>query len=424
MQWRAARESVAQAVSALRGNPLRSVLSLTGITVGIFCLITIFASVDSLQRNLRASIESLGGEVVFVQKWPWTFSADYPWWTYIDRPVVSLDDYRALKGTVALAEEVAFWTFVDVVRATNERSRTNDVYLFGVSEGYEQVRELNFAQGRFFRESELYTGSDVAILGADVARALYRDGESALDRTIRVDGRTLRVIGVFEREGEDLLGLNAGFGLDNTIYVPIRQAVARFTDGGFDSDPFILVKARPGVDLDELRYELLGRMRQIRRLDPRDDPDFALNTISMLTTLFAPFFATLNIAGLVIGAFSIAVGIFGIAIILFVSVKERTVLIGVKKALGARRSAILIEFLAEGAILALLGGVIGLVLVLGVITGLNAFFDNGDGTNFRFYLSGFNIGLGLGLSIVSGLVAGILPAWTAARLDPVVAMRG
>lgn len=412
-------ESFIMAAKELFSSKMRSFLSLFGISIGILCLISVFSAVDSLEKNIKKSITNLGGDIIYVGKWPWLMTEEYPWWKYIQRPSVSKEDFYSLEGTVKTAESMALWMSVNQYTLKNANEYIENVNTFAVTKDYNVVREFELEQGRYFTDLEFKKESPKVILGNTVAQALFPNIRNAVGTKITIGGIPIEVIGVLKKEGADILGINKGFGLDNTVYVTEVYA-STYLDVTKGGDPSIMVKAKENIPLDEVEAELIGKMRIVRRLSPKQDDNFALNKINVFTKAFEPVFSTMFLIGLLIGGFSIIVGVFGIANIMFVSVKERTAIIGVKKALGAKRIYILLEFFIEAVLLSIFGGLIGLLAVMGLFALMNlAMADSG----FVLVISQKNMIIGLGVSIVSGIVAGFVPAYMASKMKPVDAMR-
>lgn len=405
------RESVLFALNALRVNRLRTLLSLLGITIGIFAIISVFTVVDSLEYNLRGSIASLGDNVIFVQKWPWTFGPDYPWWKYMNRPVPSLDELSFIQKRSRKFEAAAFnVSFKKTVKRKNNSVENADIA--AVSHDYEKVYSLDIASGRYFTESESAGGRAVAVIGATIADGLFPN-QDPVGEDIKIQGLRLRVVGVLRKKGESLLGNNQ----DGQVIVPVNF-VRNLVDLRNDNfDPLVMVRAKPGVTNDELIDELTGIMRAVRKLKPMADDDFALNQTSLINKQFDSLFNVIGTAGWVIGGLAILVGGFGIANIMFVSVRERINMIGIQKSLGAKNYFILLQFLAEAVVLSLIGGIVGLLIIyLGILI-------VGDAFGMEIILTSTNIILGLTISILIGLVSGFVPAYSASQLDPVEAIR-
>ncbi len=404
-------ESFRFAYHALISNKLRTLLSLLGITIGIFAIISVFTVVDSLESNIRSSVASLGSNVVFVQKWPWSFGDEYPWWKYMNRPTPKVDEVKEIEHRSAMAESVCF--MVDVNKTVKHKTNSvENAEVSGVSHNYYKVKNFELQAGRYFTDAESESGKPYAIIGSTIAESLFGDGE-AIGKQVKLFNRNATVIGVFEKEGSSMMG-NSN---DNTILLPIAY-LRNFVDLRSERiDPTIMVKAKPGIEVDELKFELTGIMRAIRKLKPLADDDFALNEISLISSGFDSVFAVIGLAGWIIGGFSILVGGFGIANIMFVSVKERTNQIGIQKALGAKNYFILIQFLIESMVLCIIGGGIGLLLIFTGTLIVNNYSD------LSIELSNSNILLGITISAIIGIVSGFIPSYTASRLDPVEAMR-
>lgn len=406
------KESVFFAWHALTANRLRTFLSLLGITIGIFAIITVFTVVDALEQNVRGSVASLGDDVIFVQKWPWEFGdSEYPWWKYMNRPLPSIDELPEIKRQSNLSEAAAF--VVDLNRTLQYgSSNIENVQVTCASADYDKVKNFELADGRYFTPMESASGRAVTILGYAVWRNLFGT-TNPIGKIIRAGSNRVEVVGVFAFEGSSAIGVS----MDNLILVPVNYA-RNFVDLNNERiNPSIYVKARKGVNNEDLREELTGIMRSIRRIQPLQDNSFALNETSMLTKSFNTLFDIIALAGWVIGGFSIIVGGFGIANIMFVSVKERTSQIGVQKALGARSSFILMQFLIESVLLSLAGGLLGLLVVFTGLLLVNNSFD------LDIVLNSSNVILALTISILIGLISGFVPAYSASQLDPVDAMR-
>lgn len=404
-------ESFRFAMTSLLENKLRTFLSLLGITIGIFAIISVFTVVDSIRRNLDDSLSSLGNNVVYIQKWPWEFSSEFPWWSYVNRPVTRYKELDVVRKQTVLAQDAAFTVQASATLQFGSFSAEN-VQITCVSDGWDRIKTFELGQGRYFTDAELKSGKNYVVLGAEVANLLFGN-INPVGQTILIRGAKARVIGVFKREGQNIIDM----GLDNAAVIPVNFARSLIDIQNDNVNPNILVKARPGVSNQALIDELTGVMRSVRRLSPREKDNFSLNETRLLSQGFNQLIGIVNIAGIFIGIFSILVGGFGIANIMFVSVKERTHIIGIQKAVGARNSFILYEFLFESVLLSVIGGAIGLLLIFILSMALSALLD------FTIVLSIKNVLLGLGISSIIGLISGIAPALSASRLEPVDAMR-
>lgn len=404
------KESLLFAINALVVNKLRTFLSLLGITIGIFAIISVFTVIDSMEKKIRNSIESLGDNVVYVQKWPWEFGDEYPWWKYMNRPLPNIKELEEINKR---SEKAAASAFMISTSQTVQYKKyfAENVGIIAVSHDYDKVRSFELEKGRYFSFFESKSGRALAIIGSNIASTLF-GGINPIDKEIKVAGYKLKVIGVFKKEGEDIFNNSA----DNIVLAPINYVRKIVDIRNENMNPFIMIKAKDGIHNEELLEELQGIMRAIRRIKPIADDDFALNQTSMLTKGFNQLFKIVDIAGLIIGGFSILVGGFGIANIMFVSVKERTHIIGIQKSLGAKNFFILLQFLYESVILCLIGGAIGLFLIyIGTLIVTYAL-------DFNLGLSIWNIISGLMISALIGLISGIAPALSAAKLNPVEAI--
>lgn len=403
------KESLIFALHSLVANKLRSFLSLLGITIGIFAIILVFTIVDSLENNIRDSIKSLGNNVVYVQKWPWIFGP-YPWWKYMNRPLPQYKELAELQKRTKSAEAMAFTVWGTKTLKYRSLSVRNAEFI-GVSHDYWRIKTLNLKDGRYFTRNESDAGMPVVIVGAEIATGLFQNSDP-IGQVISVSGHKTTIIGVLKKQGESLFET-----ADYQVITPLNYARNILDIRSEGADPTIYVKARPLVTNTELIDDLTGAMRAIRKLKPRSEDNFALNESSLLSTGFDALFDVIGLAGWVIGGFSILVGGFGIANIMFVSVRERTSLIGIQKSLGARNLFILVQFLSESILLSLLGGLFGLLLTWAMTLLGSSMMD------MEITLTGANVVLGITISVLIGIVSGFVPAYSASQLDPVEAIR-
>jgi len=403
------------AFSSVIVNRLRTVLSLLGITIGIFAIISVFTVIDSLEINIRESLSSFGDDVIYVEKWPWgpeEGQTEYPWWKYLNRPLVKYDEYESLKLKTQKASVVCFFAFARKT-VKYENNNIENAEIWGTSPEFEEIREMEVVNGRFITPFEYQSGKNLVVIGSTIADKLF-EKRNPVGQQIKMGGHKVTVIGVTKKEGKNMFG---GGSLDEVILTPINYLRTIIDIRTENASPMIWVRTGKNVTNDELKDDLRRVLRSDRRLKPMAEDNFALNEVSMFTGPLSQFFKVINLAGLFIGIFSILVGGFGIANIMFVSVKERTNIIGIQKALGARKYFILSQFLFESVILALSGGIIGLLLVFALTSSLTALL-----INFIVSLTAGNIVLGLSVSAIIGVISGFAPAYSAARMDPVTAI--
>ena len=406
-------ESIAQAVSQLLANKLRSFLSLLGITIGILCIISVLAAVDSLERNIKSSINKLGDDIVYVDKFSWAEDPNANYWKWMRRPDPGYKDFKKIEAKVKTADQTSFAALLSFKPVEYGSTDVSNVPIFTMTYDYAEMFNFEFELGRYFTNLEYAKGSNQVLLGAVLADKLFGDKINPIGKKIKFGGRKFTVIGVLEKEGENLLSI---MNFDEILLIGFNTA-RRIANVERLPRSFINVKAKPGVPLEILEDEITGVMRAHRRLKPKEDDNFALNKLSIIVNAFDQLFGVIGVAGWAIGIFAILVGGFGVANIMFVSVKERTNIIGIKKALGAKRYVILLEFLIESIILCIIGGLLGLGMVHMATLAASKAID------FTFVLSANNIIIGLSTSIIIGLIAGFVPAWQAARMNPVDAIR-
>lgn len=404
-------ESFGFAFSALRDNKTRTFLSLLGVTIGIMTIIGIFSAVNTLRANLEQSVEKLGSRSIYVQKWPWGGDGEYPWWKYMNRPEPSIRDFELTQARMTMADGICYEIGISNKLLKYQNNSVENVQVSAPSHDFYKIRNLEFQEGRYFTESESSRGAAVVILGSKVAEGLFPNTDP-LGQSISALGRRLTVIGIFKPEGE---GMIIDVSLDNIALIPLNLARNLVNVRNFG--PSIIVKAAEGIPLEEVESELQGVTRSIRRISPLQEDDFALNKTTIITAELDSMFAIVNTAGFLIGILSVLVGGFGIANIMFVSVKERTHIIGIQKSLGAKNYFILSQFLIESVVLCIIGGGAGLFIVYSLAFSLKLL----AGVSVVVHLS--EIILAISISTIIGLISGIIPAVMASRLDPVEAIR-
>lgn len=399
------------AIQELQKNKLRTFLSLLGITFGIFCIISVMATVTSLQQNVQNSFKSFGNNTIYIQKWPWGGGSDYPWWKYMNRPVTRFREMAPVQQKTTLAESVAYSYFNASPVEYNDVSLAS-VNWFGITEEFDKIQPVEIGWGRYINANDFEFGNSNAVMGHNVSEQLFGRAELGVGKTVMVKGRKVTIIGIIKKQGQSLIG---GWDFDNIIMFPYRFASQIANPDR--SDAFILVKGKENIPAAELKNELRGVMRGVRRLSPKQEDNFALNDVSSGATQVNAIFSGMTIGGIAITILSFIVGIFGVANIMFVTVRERTSVIGLKKAIGAKRRTILSEFLMESAFLCVLGGLMGLIMVFGLTFFLTRVL------NFEVFISWKLFAGAVVTCIVTGILAGIIPAFIAARMDPVAAIR-
>jgi putative ABC transport system permease protein len=406
--------SIVQAFQELRANKLRTFLSLLGITIGIFCIISVKTVLDSLKNNIQKEVATLGSNVLYIGRWPWMDEGgEYKWWEYMRRPSMGPNEVKSILSQVP---DVAVATICLNTRRMNvkyEDLEASSVSGYAVMADFDKVQNIDIEQGRYLSISDLEGGSNAVVLGQEVYNDLFPGNINPIGKSINFKGRKFSVVGVMKKAGDNM----AGFDFDNSVIYPYYMAATIVNVKSLNFDPLLAVKAAEGKDLEEVKYEVEGVLRRVRKVRPGQANDFAVNQLSQVSARIESIFVGIDLGGLIIGIFSLIVGAFGIANIMFVTVKERTKIIGLKKAIGARRSSILWEFLLEAIVLCLVGGAIGIFIVLLLSFVFTYALD------FEVSLSFMNFFLGISVSVLVGVLSGFIPAWSASRLDPVVAIR-
>lgn len=406
--------SIAQALQELRVNKLRTFLSLLGITIGIFCIIAVLTVLDSMKNNIQTEMNTLGSDVLYVGRWPWMDEGgEYKWWEYWRRPSMSPTELKAVQNQVPDAELATLCLTLNNQTLKHADLDLESITAYSVTYGFDKLQNIEIANGRYLSMSELDGGVENIVIGDEVYKGLFPNNRPAIGNTITLGGKKFAVVGIMKRVGKNM----AGFDFDNGVIIPYYAAASFIEQRSFNYDPALIVKARNDINIDELKYEVEGVLRRVRKVRPGQANNFAINQLSQVSQRIEAVFATIDVIAAVIGGFSLIVGAFGIANIMFVTVKERTKIIGLKKAVGARSKSILTEFLAEAVTLCIMGGLIGIIIVLLLSLLLTYGFD------FHVTLSVKNFILGISISAIVGVLAGYIPARSASRLDPVVAIR-
>ncbi len=404
--------SLKMALQEFRSNKLRTFLSLFGVTIGIFCIISVLSTVNSLEQAIQKDIKSLGNNTVYIDKWDYSGGPDYPWWKYIKRPEPKFEEMELLRKKVPSAAHVAYEIeIVDNVEYYD--NLVSGIVIYGVTEDFVKIQNVDIVLGRELQDADYDNASNAALIGYEVAETLFGNAQKAIGQEIRVKGgKTIVIAGLIKKQGKSIIG---GWEFDKSIIV--TRGFFRNINPEQYSNPKILVQAKEGVSMAALRDELQGAMRSLRKLKPTQDDNFSLNDVDAFSQFASDIFGGVNKGGWAIAILSLIVGMFGVANIMFVTVRERTSQIGLKKAIGAKRSTILTEFLMESAFLCILGGLIGLLLVF-ILTQIAT-----AAAGFPIYISLNIMLMAIGICVLVGVIAGIIPASIAAKMDPVEAIR-
>ncbi|HTS44397.1 MAG TPA: ABC transporter permease [Puia sp.] len=404
--------SFKQALAELRTNKLRTFLSLLGITFGIFSIISVLSTIASMKLAITDELNSIGNHVIFVQKWENSTDSDYPWWKFINRPQAKYAEMTMLERKLPWVRDMAFMISITST-VEHGGDMMSGVNYYGVSEKFNEIQNISIGMGRYFQLSEFHTGVNVVVMGYTIAEQLFGNAENALYKKVNLRGdRSATVIGIIAKEGKSILD---AWDYDHSIIIPY-YFLKQLTLEEY-SDPLIMVKGDDAVPIDNLRNEIKGAMRSIRKLRPGQDDNFGLNDIGFFSKFLEPLFLGLNIGGWAIAALSLFVGMFGVANIMFVTVRERTGQIGLKKAVGAKKINVISEFLLESIFLCIIGGAVGLLAVFVLTQIFSAIMS------FRVFIPVDIIALAIGICVFIGILAGIIPALKAANMNPVVAIR-
>lgn len=409
LYFRLLSESFKFAINALTNNKLRTFLSLLGVTIGIFSIIAVLAAVDSMEKNIKDSLSDVDTNTIYLFKYSFGPS-DVPRWKRDQFPDVSYEEFEYLNRSMPLIHKSSYTLFGGNQNIKYE-SNSASVQIKPGTEQIQDIEPIKIDQGRFYNVSESNSGSKVVVLGYEVVQSLFAN-LNPIGKEVRMYGQKLTVIGTLKKQGQGPFGTT-----DTAVFFPVNFVRQLYGDNSNFFTPCILLTPVENVDIEEFKAELTQKLRTFRGVRPGEINNFFINILSGFTDMIDNIVGQMNMIGWIISGFSLLVGGFGIANIMFVSVKERTNLIGIQKALGAKRKFILFQFLFEAVILSVIGGVIGMFLVwLGATIASMAL-------DFEFVLSFQNMLLGTSLAAFIGLLSGILPAISASKLDPVEAIR-
>jgi len=401
------------ALQELRVNKLRTFLSLFGITIGIFCIIGVLATINSLEGKIQADIQSFGSNTIYIDKWEYTGGAEYPWWKFVNRPSPKYEEVNLIKERSTLSKYVCYFNSI-TTNIKYQDDQLSNVNIYGVTEDFDNIQTIEIAYGRYLNQTDFERALPFGVIGYTNAELLFGKPEKALGKQVIFDGKAIVIAGVIKKQGQSIID---GFEYDRCLILPYRSFAGIYDVNSRNTQPFLMVNGFEDISTIALIDELRGVMRQIRRLSPRMDDNFALNDVNNFSQSISGFFGQVNAGGWAIAGISLLVGAFGVANIMFVTVRERTSQIGLKKAIGAKSRTILTEFLLESAFLCIIGGLLGLLLVWGVTAVLSTV------SPFPITISADIISLAFSICILLGILAGIIPASIAARMNPVVAIR-
>lgn len=400
------------AVQELTKNKLRTFLSLFGVTIGIFCIIGVLSTVSSLEKNIQDGVKSLGNNTVYIDKWDYQGGAEYPWWKYVNRPSPKLMEMRLIKEKMS-AKINAVFSFTTQSFIQFDNDKLDGINYHGITDEFDKIQPIEIAYGRYLNQMDFDYGTPNIVIGYDNAEMLFGKPEKAVGKEVSLRNKKAIVVGVVKKQGKSFVD---GWEFDKSIVLSYKFMKQMLFNERWNN-PKIIIKGPDDMSSDALKDELKGAMRSIRRLGPTEEDDFALNAISDFSKSVSNLFGSVNLGGWLIGLLSLIVGAFGIANIMFVTVRERTPIIGLKKAIGAKRRTILMEFLLESALICIIGGLIGIILVVILAQLLSSAF------NFPIFVSTQILGLAIFICIAIGMLAGIIPAMIASKMDPVVAIR-
>jgi putative ABC transport system permease protein len=405
-------ESIRIAWAQIRANKMRSVLTALGVIIGIVAVTLMGTAIRGIDTGFNNSLSMLGDDILYVQKWPWGPVED--WWNYVNRaPILTTDAdklNRIIEDTPNSLLEIAVPVSGRGASVKAGDSSVDGIYVFGTTADYSRISSVDYKEGRLFNELEADAGRSVCVLGFDVAEALF-PGRSALGGTVNVEGHPLTVIGVFAKQGE-FLGI---LSFDNELIMPLTAFRKMYSIVGRTD---LRVKITDKKRLQEAKDELVGAMRRVRGQLPNESDNFSINGEEAFKAQLDPIKTAIAGAGLFVTGLALFVGAIGIMNITFVSVKERTKEIGTRKAIGARRRTILMQFLIEAVAICLIGGIVGMVVAYGIFLGIHLKMPG-----FPVQFSPDLVVISVLVSVVTGILSGFAPAWGASRLDPVVALR-
>lgn len=401
------KEGLLIAWRAIKANKIRATLTMLGIFIGVTAVVLMSTAIKGIDNSFQRGISALGSDVLYISKFPWFSNEE--WWRIRNRKNITMDDFYKFKDMAKLPEAVAPVTNSRQTIKYGER-KVEGIFLNGSTSDYVKTTNFTFDQGRFYSEIESNASRNVAVIGSEINKKLFPRND-ALDKIIKIGGINYKIVGVLSEQGSTVLG---PFNPDNQVFIPIGTIFKNFVSQHFNSVT-INVRAKSPMLVEDTKQEAIGIMRKIRGLAYNEENDFAVNQQEALQEQYNSIVGVIQIAGLFITGLSLFVGAVGIMNIMFVSVKERTKEIGIRKAIGAKRRTILMQFLLESSIICLMGGAIGLIAAILLSLMLNQFFP----TSIQYSV----VFIAIFISLLTGIVSGLAPAYTAAKMDPVDALR-
>ncbi len=403
------KEGLLISLKAIRANKGRAVLTTLGIVIGVASVVLMSTALTGIDKSFKDGVASLGSDNLYIDKWEW-FNNDVPWWEMRNRKNLTMEEFKRYKEQAELP--IAVSPSADATKTIKHEERSVQfIHITGTDNNYINTTNLDLAEGRFFTEIESNGGRNVAVIGSEISKKLFPHG-GALNQSVKISGKKFKVVGVLEEQGSWVMG---NWNPDNQVYVPIQNIFKYFVSRHSNSIT-INIRADGNEMMEPTKEEAIGIMRRIRGLKYNEKNDFSINQQEGLLSNINETTGVIKIAGLLITGLALFVGAIGIMNIMFVSVKERTKEIGIRKAIGATRRTILGQFISESAIICLIGGLIGLGFAV-IGTMVIAQFD------FPVTIDIDSVILAVVISLITGVLSGFAPAYTAAKLDPVDALR-
>lgn len=401
------KEGLAISFNAIKANKIRSALTAVGIFIGVASVVLMSTAIKGIDNSFENGISALGADNLYIDKWKW-FN-DEEWWKTRNRKNITLEEYEKYRAQAKLPIAVAPTVWTNQTVKYEDRS-TDGTLLTGTTHEYLSTTNFTFSEGRFFNEVESKGNRNVVVLGSEVAKNLFPRG-NAFEQYVKIKGIKYKVVGVLKEQGSFMLG---SFNPDKQVYLPIGNVFKYYQSQSFRSIT-ITVRVANTAMIDDTKEEAESIMRKVRGLSYSQEDDFSINQQSGMTRLYDQTVGVIKLVGIFITSLSLFVGAIGIMNIMFVSVKERTKEIGVRKAIGAKKRTILSQFISEAIIICLIGGFVGLIGAIVLSKIINQFLP----TSFQSDA----VILAIGISLITGVLSGFAPAYSAAKMDPVEALR-